>query len=100
MFNKVYKWLGSKIIASQQDKEKAEVPMNKLSGVSVSRGFSGETAPLELRIHRATGGAVLEFRTYDPIRDHSKTELYVIPEGDDFAERMSSHIQMEYLKRA
>lgn len=55
---------------------------------------------LTLRIYRATGGAVLEFRRYDEKRGRSEYGMYVIPESDDFCERMAQHIQMEYLKDA
>ena len=99
MFNKFYKWLGSKIAAAQQDKYQDKVASVSKMPNQLDRSF-GEINPLDFRIHRATGGAVIECRNYDMVKDRSNVELYVIPDGDDFAERMASHIQMEYLKRA
>lgn len=92
---KFFKWLGSKIIAAQREGELVKRVPNDSPSVTPDSPNA-----LTLRIYRATGGAVLEFRRYDEKRDRSEYGMYVIPESDDFCERMAQHIQMEYLKGA
>lgn len=92
---KFFKWLGSKISAAQRDGELENCPSKDSPSITPDSPNS-----LTLRIYRATGGAVLEFRRYDEKRDRHEYGMYVIPESDDFCERMAQHIQMEYLKGA
>ena len=92
---KFFKWLGSKISAAQRENE---------IGCKVVKDSPTNTPDnpqaLNLRIYKATGGAVLEFRRYDSRTDRQDYGMYVIPESDDFCERIAQHIQMEYLKGA
>ena len=95
---KFFKWLGSKISAAQRENEIGSKGVNDV--LHNTPDNPQDLNPLNLRIYKATGGAVLEFRRYDEKRDRHEYEMYNNPESDDFCERMAQHIQMEYLKGA
>lgn len=50
-------------------------------------------------IHKASGGLVVNVHHYDPTRDRSQSNLYVIQEDDNIGENITKILTMENLKR-
>lgn len=79
----------------------ATVPMSigtsgmKSSGASLRDGSNG----MHFTVYNATGGKVIETRTYDPRTDRSNTSLYVITDKEDLGEELGQIITKESLCR-
>ena len=54
--------------------------------------------PMRLNVYRASGGVVIEARTYDPQRDRSHQSLHVITHDQDLATCLDKIITMESLR--
>jgi len=54
---------------------------------------------MNFNVYPATGGKVIEFRTYDPVRDTSRISLYVITDREDLGEELGQIITRESLTR-
>jgi len=54
--------------------------------------------PMRLNIYRASGGVVIEARTYDPQRDRHHQSLHVITHDQDLATSLDKIITMESLR--
>lgn len=100
MFSKFFKWLGRKIEASERHELCKANDGPSPSRLSVYGEDDLSNAPIQLRIHRADGGAVLEYYSYDHIRDRRERQLYIVPESSDFATAIANSITMEYIRRS
>jgi hypothetical protein len=49
-------------------------------------------------VYPATGGHIVEFRSYDSTMDRLTTRLHVIPEGEEFAQRIAETVTLECLR--
>jgi hypothetical protein len=54
--------------------------------------------PMRLNVYRASGGVVIEARTYDPQRDRHHQSLHVITHDQDLATSLDKIITMESLR--
>lgn len=72
-------------------------PMRKLSGVERSLGDHRST--MNLQIHSASGGYVLEFTTYDQKRDEHDRNLHIITEQEHLGEAIAKIITVEMLRK-
>jgi hypothetical protein len=66
-----------------------------VSGSSIRDNSDG----MHLTVFNATGGKVIELRTYDPRTDRSNTSLYVITDKEDLGEELGQIITKETLCR-
>jgi len=57
-----------------------------------------EGHPMRLNVYRASGGIVIEARTYDPQRDRHHNSLHVITHDQDLATSLDRIITMESLR--
>jgi hypothetical protein len=57
-----------------------------------------EGHPMRLNVYRASGGIVIEARTYDSQRDRHHTSLHVITHDQDLATSLDRIITMESLR--
>lgn len=71
----------------------------KVACGSSSGGLEIDSDGLRFRIVPADGGFVAEFRTYDSVKDRSKTNVYIITHDQDLSKRMSEIITMEVLRK-
>jgi len=55
--------------------------------------------PLRFSIQKASGGTVVEVRSYDPKKDENVYFLHVIPDGNDVAESIGKIVTFEMLKK-
>jgi hypothetical protein len=62
-------------------------------------GSSLEVGGMNFTVYSATGGKVIEFKTYDPRIDRHISSLYVITEREDLGEELAQIITKETLTR-
>lgn len=72
--------------------DEADVPQL----VSESGGLSSEG--LRLQVYKASGGYVVETRSYDQRNDRNNYTMHVITEDEDLGERIGKIIMMEALR--
>ncbi len=65
------------------------------SGSSIRDGSNG----MHFTVYPATGGKVIETRTYDPRTDRHNTELYVITDKEELGEELAQIITKTNLCR-
>ena len=53
---------------------------------------------LNFRVFSAVGGRVVEFRTYDRVKDRSNTTTYIIHKDDDFGDKIAKIATLESMK--
>lgn len=53
---------------------------------------------LNFRVHKASGGYVIETRQYDNIKDRTNSKLYIIKDDQDLGENLGKIITMEALR--
>jgi hypothetical protein len=66
--------------------------------VSVSETPHIESEGLRLQVYRASGGFVVETRTYDRKNDCNHNTMHVITDKEDLGERIGKIIMMEALR--
>ena len=57
-----------------------------------------ESEGMRFNLFKASGGFVIETRTYDSRNDRHLNKMYVIHEGDDVGEQLGKIITMESLR--
>lgn len=65
--------------------------------VSTSEGLSSEG--MRMQIYRASGGYVIETRSYDSHKDRHFNTMHVITEEQDLGDALGKIVMMEALKR-
>lgn len=78
--------------------ESAPSPVGISKGTAIGRDGPSPNG-MNFTVYAATGGKVIEFRTYDPRTDRSNTSLYVITEKEDLGEELGQIITKESLSR-
>jgi hypothetical protein len=58
-----------------------------------------ESNGMRFQLYRATGGYVIEVRSYDEHKDRTNTSMYVITDDRDLGEELGKIVTMECLKR-
>ena len=58
-----------------------------------------ESNGMRFQLYRATGGYVIEVRSYDEHKDRTITGMYVITDDNDLGEELGKIVTMECLKR-
>jgi|AntAceMinimDraft_1070359.scaffolds.fasta_scaffold35506_2 hypothetical protein len=53
---------------------------------------------LNFRVFSAIGGRVVEFRTYDRVKDRTNTTTYIIHKDDDFGDKIAKIATLESMK--
>ena len=71
----------------------------KLSSMTISRdeGLSGE--PLRISVYSASGGMIVETRTYDRQKDRHSNSLYIVNDGEDLGNELGKIITMASISR-
>ena len=54
--------------------------------------------PLRISIHKASGGLVIETRSYDSHKDRNNQSLHIVTHEDNLADALSKIITMESLR--
>jgi len=64
----------------------------------VAEGSQLDSDGLRLQIYKASGGYVVETRSYDRVKDRSYNTMHVITEAEDLGERLGKIVMMEALR--
>lgn len=80
-------------IFSDQECQRSE----KLSTVSESPELHTE-APFRLSIHKASGGLVVETRTYDRVKDRHHQNLHIVTHEQNLSEQLAKIVTVEALR--
>jgi hypothetical protein len=102
MIKKFRYWLRNWIMSVEDEVENATMS-NKLGRGRIISTVSDrddvlDGHPMRLNVYRASGGVVIEARTYDPQRDRSHQSLHVITHDQDLATSLDKIITMESLR--
>lgn len=62
-------------------------------------GLSDRNNGMNFTVFNATGGKVIQFATYDAIRDRGTSSLYVVTDREDLGEELAQIITRESLTR-
>jgi len=93
------KWIKRKI--RNWLNEPCEDEMSKgIGGIVSSRELDRpDTDPiLSFRIYGAENGQVLEFNSYDRVKDRHRNSVYIINKDDDVAEKVAKCVTLESMK--
>lgn len=74
------------------DSDEADVPQ------LVSEANHLESDGMRLQIYKASGGYVVETRTYDRVKDRSHNTMHVITEDQDLGDALGKIVMMEALR--
>ena len=89
------KWLRNWLERPDQD---SNIPnLTSSAKLRVEDGLSGE--PLRINVYTASGGMIVETRTYDRHKDRQNSNLYIVNEGDDLGNELGKIITMASLSR-
>ena len=75
-----------------------EYPLEKASYASVSRDTISANG-MNITVHRAAGGFVIESRQYDVTRDSNNNRLFIVTDEHDLGQELGKIITMECLRR-
>jgi hypothetical protein len=64
----------------------------------VAEGNRLDSEGLRLQIYKASGGYVIETRSYDRVKDRHNNSIHVITEDEDLGDRIGKIIMMEALR--
>jgi hypothetical protein len=99
MIQKFRYWLRHWLNSVEDKPETANRASISGRGSVLVRGDDGlEGHPMRLNVYRASGGIVIEARTYDPQRDRHYNSLHVITHDQDLATSLDKIITMESLR--
>ena len=59
-----------------------------------------DTDGLNFRVFVGLGGKIIEFQKYDSKADRHNTSLHVIPDRDDFSQRIGEIVMLEVLRNS
>ena len=93
----IQRWWDSMIRASWErarDQPDVERPARL---VAKSSGFDSDNG-VNIQVHQAIGGRIVNFRHYDHRTDRSTNRTYVIPEDQDFERELGKLITLESMR--
>lgn len=64
-----------------------------------SNSIDGHNGGLNFTVYSATGGKVVQIRTYDPRSDISRSTLYVVTDKEDLGQELGHIITVESLSK-
>lgn len=72
---------------------------NSIGLISARENSRPDTDPiLNFRIYSAENGKILEFNSYDRVKDRNRVNIYIINKDDDISEKVSKCLSLELLK--
>ena len=99
--NWLFRWLGRKIDRSNE-KVPADVwrnDLSKLSSASAVREDRLNSDGMSFRIHRASGGMIVEHTHYDRKTDENHNSIHIITDDQDLGEQLAKIFTIEMLRR-
>jgi len=98
LLRRLVKWA----ISSDPDRPQPEEVTSYHSNAKIASGSGGigdRNYGMNFTVFNATGGKVVQFATYDPIRDRHQSNLYVVTDREDLGEELAQIITRESLSR-
>ena len=68
------------------------------TGSNSDRKFNNANG-IGFTVYPASGGYILEFKTYDINSDRWNTNLHVVPDGEDFSKAIAETVTLECLRK-
>jgi hypothetical protein len=99
--NWLFRWLSRKIERANLEKIPANDwrgGLSQLSSASV-REDSLNSDGMSFKIHRASGGMVVEHNHYDRKTDENHNSIHIITDDQDLGEQLAKIITIEMLRR-
>jgi len=98
MIMKFRRWLRDWLRNVEDEAENTTMAKMSRGSIMVRDNEVLEGHPMRLNVYRASGGVVIEARTYDPQRDRHHNSLHVITHDQDLATSLDKIITMESLR--
>lgn len=100
MIGKFFRWFGYKLnrYMNQPEDEPRQAKIRAASTATIDRGIGDHRQTMNLQIHTATGGYILEFSRYDRKRDEHDRKLHIITDNDNLGEAIAQIITVEMLR--
>jgi hypothetical protein len=95
---KFRRWLRDWLRNVEDEAENTTMAKMSRGSIMVRDNEVLEGHPMRLNVYRASGGVVIEARTYDPQRDRHHNSLHVITHDQDLATSLDKIITMESLR--
>jgi hypothetical protein len=95
---KFRRWLRDWLRNVEDEAENTTMAKMSRGSIMVRDNEVLEGHPMRLNVYRASGGVVIEARTYDPQRDRHHNSLHVITHDQDLAASLDKIITMESLR--
>jgi hypothetical protein len=95
---KLMKWAMSSDHDAPQPEEVTSYHGNSVKSMNGS-GLNDRNNGMNFTVFNATGGKVVQFATYDPVRDRHQSNLYVVTDREDLGEELAQIITRESLSR-
>ena len=90
------KWLRKKLNSILHDQD---IYINETSTISSARvDDKPEIDGLRFSVMTASGGVIIQLRSYDKKTDRTNHSTYIIPDGEPVAERIGQIVSLELLK--
>ena len=70
-----------------------------IGGLLGSNGIEGHDGGMNFTVYSATGGKVIQIRTYNANTDQSRSTLYVVTDKEDLGQELGQIITVESLSR-
>jgi hypothetical protein len=99
MINRIIQWAAVEQPNYSMEEAQVPYPMPRIRSNKQSSLTIDHPGGMNFTVHTATGGKVIQFSTYDSIRDRSNNSLYVVTDKDDLGEELAQIITRESLTR-
>ena len=88
----IYRWLDRKLRNTRNQVLEAD------KAPSITSGRSIDSNGMNFTVYRASGGHVIETRTYDRHKDRNNMGLHIITDDKDLGEEIGKIITFEHLR--
>lgn len=98
--NWLFRWLSRRIDQAEKVPDPWRGALSKLSSASASvREDRLNSDGMSFRIHRASGGMIVEHTHYDRKTDENHNSIHIVTDDQDLGEQLSKIITIEMLRR-
>lgn len=95
-----YRWLGGRIQRSIEDHGSCVIekePQYPKISTASDRGLDSR-AGIGMSVYKASGGFIIEYRTWDERQDRWNQKLHIVTEGQDLGGELGKIITVETLR--
>ncbi len=95
------KWFAKKCVEawdSRHDSEAVPIMATTKAGLVSGRGHSIDSPGMNFTVYRASGGHIIETRTYDSHKDRNNHGLHIITDDKDIGDEIGKIITFEQIR--